>query len=62
MKAYDRQYIDGQWREGRGAVLENRNPYTGELLYTYRAASREDVDDAYEAAGRAQKKSFRNMV
>lgn len=57
MKAYDKQYINGEWREGRGSrILENRNPYTGELLYTYRSASPEDVDDAYAAAKEAQKK------
>ncbi|MBR5490456.1 MAG: aldehyde dehydrogenase family protein, partial [Oscillospiraceae bacterium] len=57
MKAYDKQYINGQWREGRGSrILENRNPYTGELLYSYRSASKEDVDDAYAAAKVAQEK------
>ncbi len=56
MKAYDKQYIGGSWREGRGQkVLENRNPYTGEVLYTYRSASREDVDEAYAAAKTAQR-------
>lgn len=56
MKAYDKQFIGGQWREGRGqGFLENLNPYTGELLYSYRPASREDVDDAYAAAKEAQK-------
>ena len=56
MKAYDKQFIGGLWREGRGSrLLEDRNPYTGELLYTYRSASREDVDDAYAAAKAAQR-------
>ena len=56
MKIYDKQFIGGQWREGRGsAILENRNPYTGELIYKYRSASIEDVDDAYVAAAAAQK-------
>lgn len=56
MKEYKYQYIDGQWREGTGAhLLENRNPYTGELLYKYRSASKADVDVAYAAAARAQK-------
>jgi|CZCB01.1.fsa_nt_gi aldehyde dehydrogenase (NAD+) len=56
MEKYKYQYIDGRWREGTGAyVLENRNPYTGELLYEYRSASRADIDDAYAAASRAQK-------
>lgn len=59
MKAYDKQYIGGVWRSGRGEkILENRNPYSGELLYTYRSASREDVDDAYRAAKEAQKAWF----
>lgn len=56
MKAYDKQYIGGIWREGRGsALLENRDPYSGQLLYTYRSASAEDLDDAYAAAAAAQK-------
>lgn len=55
MKAYDKQYIGGEWREGRGSrIMEDRNPYTGELLYTYRSAGKEDVDDAYAAAAAAQ--------
>lgn len=55
MKYYDKQFIDGVWREGSGdKIMENRNPYTGELIYSYRSASTQDVDDAYEAAKRAQ--------
>jgi aldehyde dehydrogenase (NAD+) len=56
MKQYTKQYIDGQWREGTGnRVMENYDPYTGKLLYSYKAAGLQDVDDAYEAAARAQK-------
>ncbi len=56
MKAYVNQYINGTWVEGTGqAMLENRNAYTDELLYTYRSASPADVDAAYEAAAAAQK-------
>ncbi|MDL2280906.1 aldehyde dehydrogenase family protein [Selenomonadales bacterium OttesenSCG-928-I06] len=56
MKVYDKQFIGGEWREGRGtAIMENRNPYTGEVIYKYRAASCEDVDDAYKAAVAAQR-------
>ncbi|NLN06350.1 MAG: aldehyde dehydrogenase family protein [Firmicutes bacterium] len=56
MRAYKYQYIDGKWQEGTGTkLLENRNPYTGELLYQYRSASAADVDAAYAAASRAQK-------
>ena len=54
MKAYTHQYINGEWREGGGGELGNYNPYTGELLYTYKAASQADVDDAYAAAREAQ--------
>jgi len=56
MKAYKNQFIGGEWRIGTGErELENRNPYTGELLYTYRGAGLKDVDDAYRAAEKAQK-------
>lgn len=56
MKAYDKQYINGQWREGTGErILENYDPYSGELLYSYRSVSRADVDEAYAAAAAAQK-------
>jgi len=55
MQSYPDQFIGGQWRPGRGArTMENRNPLTGELLYTYQSASIEDVDDAYKAAAKAQ--------
>ena len=56
MKAYDKLYINGRWREGSGeAGLADVNPYTGETLYTYRGAGEKDIDDAYEAAALAQK-------
>ncbi|MBE7017297.1 MAG: aldehyde dehydrogenase family protein [Ruminococcaceae bacterium] len=56
MKAYDKQFIGGLWREGRGeGLLDNINPFSGEVLYSYRPASREDVDEAYAAAKAAQK-------
>ncbi len=56
MKAYDRQYIGGRWTEGRGErTLEDRDPWSGELLYTYRSAGRADVDEAYAAAKAAQR-------
>ena len=54
MKKYTKQYINGEWREGKGEELFNYNPYTGELLYSYHASSKDDVDDAYEAAKKAQ--------
>ncbi|MCD7792804.1 MAG: aldehyde dehydrogenase family protein [Oscillospiraceae bacterium] len=56
MRAYTKQYINGQWVEGFGeSVLTNCNAYTGEALYSYRSASPADVDAAYEAAEAAQK-------
>ncbi|MCL2781563.1 MAG: aldehyde dehydrogenase family protein, partial [Actinomycetia bacterium] len=56
MKSYPNQFIGGEWRPGRGGVeLSNHNPYSGELLYTYQAASAADVDAAYAAAHEAQK-------
>ncbi len=55
MRAYTKQYINGQWVEGTGsAMLKNLNAYTGEELYNYRSASQADVDAAYEAAACAQ--------
>lgn len=56
MKTYDKLYINGQWIEGTGSsMLKNTDPYTGELLYEYRSASKEDVDAAYQAAKEASK-------
>jgi len=55
MKVYDKQFINGQWRDGSGeAVLNNVNPFNGEVIYSYKAASKKDIDDAYEAAKEAQ--------
>ncbi|MDR0838076.1 MAG: aldehyde dehydrogenase family protein, partial [Oscillospiraceae bacterium] len=55
MDAYTKQYIGGEWRTGSGErILSNFNPYSGELLYTYRSAAEKDVDDAYIAAKKAQ--------
>lgn len=55
MKHYDKQYINGVWQEGTGSkIMENYNPYTGELIYTYRSASTKDVDSAFKAAKEAQ--------
>lgn len=55
MQVYDKQYINGEWLTGSGqSELENRNPYTSEVLYTYQSASKEDVDKAYQAAKKAQ--------
>ena len=53
MKHYTKQYINGEWREGCGTEMSNYNPYTGELLYTYKGAGTKDIDDAYRSAAAA---------
>lgn len=56
MKKYTKQYINGEWRSGSSSsILENKNPYTNEVLYTYKSANEQDVKDAYEAAYEASK-------
>jgi len=46
--------IAGRWREGGGATLaEIRNPASGVVLASYRAASAADVEEALGAAQRA---------
>ncbi|MFV0435822.1 MAG: aldehyde dehydrogenase family protein [Desulfopila sp.] len=55
MESYDKLYINGQWRYGRGStLLENHDPYTGQLLYSYHGASIDDLNDAFRAAEAAQ--------
>ncbi|BAC14663.1 aldehyde dehydrogenase family protein [Oceanobacillus iheyensis] len=52
----DSQYINGVWKDGNGkATIQNTNPYSGEVIATYRAASLQDLDDAYETAQEVQK-------
>lgn len=56
MNSYSEQYIAGEWVIGSGGIeMKNYNPYSGELLYTYQSAGRQDVDRAYKAAREAQK-------
>lgn len=51
-----RQYIAGEWRDGRSArVHRNRNPYDGSTVAEIRLATVEDIDEAYRAAEVAQK-------
>jgi acyl-CoA reductase-like NAD-dependent aldehyde dehydrogenase len=50
-----KQYIGGEWREGRsGSMYSDLNPYTELPITEIRLASVEDIDDAYKAAERAQ--------
>ena len=51
MKVYNKIFINGKWVEGTGErILSDINPFTGEILYTYKEASIKDVDAAYESA------------
>ena len=52
---FDKQYINGAWRTGRrGQALKDINPYTGETLVEIAIAVQNDLEDAYQAAARAQ--------
>ncbi|MDB5038096.1 MAG: Aldehyde dehydrogenase [Bacteriovoracaceae bacterium] len=52
---FDLLSLDGAWRAGRaGNRMNDINPYTGEVLVEIPLCSKEDVDDAYYAAERAQ--------
>lgn len=49
------QYIDGEWRPGTGAwEIIDLNPYDGEKLAAITIATVDEVDEAYQAAARAQ--------
>ncbi|XVQ16080.1 aldehyde dehydrogenase family protein [Spirillospora sp. CA-255316] len=49
----DEILVGGQWRQGRGAYAETRDPATGEVIAGLRQAAVEDVDEAVEAGRRA---------
>ncbi|WP_284139134.1 MULTISPECIES: aldehyde dehydrogenase family protein [unclassified Virgibacillus] len=50
------QYIAGEWRDGNSErAMENRNPYNGKLIATYKAATIQDLDAAYVSAQTVQK-------
>lgn len=51
------QYIDGEWRPGTGSWdIIDFNPYDDEKLASITIATVDEVDEAYRAAARAQKK------
>ncbi|MFF5536893.1 aldehyde dehydrogenase family protein [Streptomyces cinerochromogenes] len=51
------QYIDGEWRPGTGSWdVIDFNPYDDEKLASITVATVDEVDQAYQAAARAQKK------
>ena len=50
-----KQYIAGQWRDGTSEkTLSDTSPFDGTELMSIRQASREDLDEAYTAAAKAQ--------
>lgn len=56
MRAYPKQYINGEWVEGTGSkMMTDVNPFTNETIYSYRSASEADLNKAFEAAKTAQK-------
>ena len=57
VKQFDKQFIGGKWKQGKDSehVNEDKNPYTQETILKIQGANTEDVDEAYQAAQRAQK-------
>ncbi|HYZ23280.1 MAG TPA: aldehyde dehydrogenase family protein [Rhodopila sp.] len=54
-QGFDRQYIDGGWCSGRhGGVQIVTNSYSGVTLAETIMANQSDLDDAYQAAAKAQ--------
>jgi 4-hydroxybenzaldehyde dehydrogenase (NADP+) len=57
IKKYSKLYIDGSWRKGGSAKnVVSKDPYTGETLAEIPGATKEDIDEAYKAAKKAQEK------
>jgi acyl-CoA reductase-like NAD-dependent aldehyde dehydrogenase len=51
-----KNYISGSWRDGTGqSVIDVTNPYNEEHLGTFKTASTDDINEAYESAKKAQK-------
>jgi|GEM_PF-6708564 len=49
-------YIAGEWRDGTSSHdIVTSNPFTGETIATFKAASLDDLNDAYVALEEAQK-------
>ncbi|MBR0642724.1 aldehyde dehydrogenase family protein [Plastoroseomonas hellenica] len=54
-EGFDRQFIGGEWRVGSSShVIEDINPYDGSIITRVQGASANDVEDAYQAALKAQ--------
>lgn len=49
-------YINGNWKKGSNSdTMDNINPYSGETIFTITTSNKQDVDEAFEAAAKAQK-------
>ncbi|WP_147803758.1 aldehyde dehydrogenase family protein [Alkalicoccus halolimnae] len=54
MTNYNKQFINGAWKEGSSEkTLENINPYSQESIFMMNSASEEDLNRAYNAAADA---------
>ena len=54
---FERQYIGGVWWPGRsGKVIRDKDPFTGEVICEVVGANVSDVEEAYQAAAKAQVK------
>lgn len=52
---FDRLPIGGGWRRGKtNSALADRDPYTGQVILEIPQADRNDLDDAYSTAAKAQ--------
>ncbi|MEN6440367.1 MAG: aldehyde dehydrogenase family protein [Syntrophobacter sp.] len=52
--SWNKQFIGGEWKEGSGRLTTVKSPYKGEVLAQMKFASKEDIDEAYKTAKRAQ--------
>jgi len=53
---FEKMLVNGHWRQGSGAVTEDRDPYTDDVLVRIHVAQEDEVDEAYRAAAAAQGK------
>ena len=52
---FDRLPIGGGWRRAKTShVLADRDPYTGQVILEIPQADRNDLDEAYSSAAKAQ--------
>ena len=52
---FSRMYINGSWKTGSSeTAMKNVNPFNGEELFAIQAATKEDLNEAYDAAEKAQ--------